>query len=197
MPTDSLSSAHLKGYVNELFARLTSTDVHLGAAINSTLDTDSETFPLDKRFYVDFSHDNNMVPILTTLGLLKENDLRSEPEAGDIPAYKWVLLSRASPVRLLTSTVLSLRFIVSHTVPFAGRFVFERLAAPDGSHYVRVLVNDAVVPLDITGCGPLGVKYGLCELEAFVKYRADYTMAEPSAWDEICYSPTINRTVPL
>lgn len=60
-----------------------------------------------------------------------------------------------------------------------------------------MLVNDAVVALDVAGCGLLGARYGLCELGAFVAFRAAYSQADPSPWDEVCYAPAINRTVPL
>lgn len=68
-------------------------------------------------------------------------------------------------------------WITSKLVPFSGRMVVERLectanagkAHTSSGTYVRVLVNDAVQPLEFCG----GAKeVGLCELGAFVKSQA-------------------------
>lgn len=129
-------------YVSELLARLTSTPVLLGGAINSTLDTSHTTFPLSSSssssgptFYADFSHDNAMVPVLASLGIEAEHDLPSKPDPTCIPDHK---------------------FVVSKLVPFAGRFVFERLRDGKGRRFVRILVNDRVLPIPYPGCGSQG-----------------------------------------
>lgn len=46
------------GYVNEVLARLTSQPVQDTTQTNTTLDTNDETFPLEKGIYADFTHDN-------------------------------------------------------------------------------------------------------------------------------------------
>ena len=76
------------GLVNEVLARLTDTPVLLGSGTNSTLDTSSVTFPLNRTFYADFSHDNNLASLLPALGLSYETDLPTEPNTSEIPAHK-------------------------------------------------------------------------------------------------------------
>jgi hypothetical protein len=53
------------GYVAELLARLTQTPVSIWdnqgrTSVNHTLDDDPNTFPLDRKVYVDLSHDNQV-----------------------------------------------------------------------------------------------------------------------------------------
>jgi hypothetical protein len=140
------------------------------------------------------------VPILATLGVLTESDLHSAPKTSAIPDHKCASRSCSSTARprwCWRWAPTTARFVVSSIVPFAGRFVFERLVAPNGDQYIRILVNEAVIPLTLPGCGSAGRKYGLCELGQFIKHQTQYSQAAPSEWDEICYAPAINRTVPL
>jgi hypothetical protein len=74
--------------VNEIIARLTGSSVLGGSGTNSTLDTDPTTFPTNRSFYADFSHDNNLATLLPALGLDWETDLPSQPDVDDIPAHK-------------------------------------------------------------------------------------------------------------
>lgn len=47
--------------------------------------------------------------------------------------------------------------------PFAGRMVTEKLKC-GGGDFVRILVDDALQPLEFCGAGPSG----MCNLQAFV-----------------------------
>lgn len=138
------------GYVNELLARLTGKPVQDNTQTNRTLDASPKTFPLDRTFYADFSHDNTMVSIFSALGLFRQYllpDQKLDPE---------------HPSGLRT-------WILSNMVPFSTRMVVEKLECasqiplPVGT-FVRILVNDAVQPLEF--CGGF---LGLCELHAFVE----------------------------
>lgn len=136
--------------MNELLARLTGLPVQDHTQTNRTLDASPETFPLDRNFYADFSHDNEMVSIYSALGLFKQYFL---------PGQK---LDPTKPSPLRT-------WITSNLVPFSARMVVEKLECgeehlplPKGV-FIRVLVNDAVQPLEF--CGGIA---GLCELHAFV-----------------------------
>jgi hypothetical protein len=136
--------------VNELLARLTGQPVEDHTQTNRTLDASPETFPLDRILYADFSHDNEMVSIYSALGLFKQHLL---------PDQK---LDPTSPSSQRT-------WITSNLVPFSARMMVEKLECgvrqlprPKGV-FVRILVNDAVQPLEF--CGGIG---GLCELHAFV-----------------------------
>ncbi|KAF9233784.1 histidine phosphatase superfamily [Melanogaster broomeanus] len=133
------------GYVNELLARLTSQPVHDETQTNHTLDFSPLTFPLDKTFYADFSHDNQMISIYSALGLfVQPRDLHT----------KHVDTERT--------------WFDSKMVPFSGRLITEKMECTvDGRRgdYVRILVNDALQPLEF--CGATG--NGLCTLANFVE----------------------------
>ncbi len=138
------------GYVNELLARLTGEPVRDHTQTNRTLDASPETFPLDRPFYADFSHNSQMVSIYSALGLFRQY-LLSEQK-----------LDPTNPSPLRT-------WVTSNLIPFSARMVVEKLQCgekhlplPKGT-FVRILVNDAVQPLEFCG----GV-VGLCELHAFV-----------------------------
>lgn len=128
------------GYVNELLARLTGTPVSDATQTNTTLDSSPKTFPLNRTVYADFSHDNEMIAIYAAMGILRP-------------------LSAPDPTR----PDLSRSWLVSQLVPFAGKFVTERLVC-NGRQSVRMLLNDGVVPLEICGAG----EDGICTLDAFV-----------------------------
>ncbi|KZT70267.1 phytase [Daedalea quercina L-15889] len=134
------------GYINELLARLTNTPVNDSTSTNSTLDSNPETFPLNRTVYADFSHDNLIIPVFAAMGLFPTDPLDPTGAAGQAT------------------------WNVSTMVPFAGRMVVERLACAggEGGKYVRVLVNQAVQPLVFCGAEADGV----CSLDAFVESQA-------------------------
>ncbi|KAJ5632012.1 hypothetical protein N7490_008351 [Penicillium lividum] len=58
------------GYVQELTARLEGRVIPISqSSINSTWDNNKETFPLNQPLYMDMSHDNTIVSVLTALNL--------------------------------------------------------------------------------------------------------------------------------
>ena len=131
------------GYINELLARLTSQPVRDHTQTNRTLDSSPATFPLNRTLYADFSHDNQMVAIFSAMGLFRQ-PAPLDPTKPD-PRRTWR---------------------VQRIVPFSGRMVIERMecASETGGQYVRVLVNDAVQPLEFCQADT----HGLCTLDAFV-----------------------------
>ncbi|KAH9899417.1 phytase [Cubamyces lactineus] len=132
------------GYINELLARLTSQPVRDHTQTNRTLDSSPATFPLNRTLYADFSHDNQMVAIFSAMGLFQQ-PAPLDPTKPD-PHRTWR---------------------VQRIVPFSGRMVVERMQCAGGANeqYVRVLVNDAVQPLEFCGADA----HGLCTLDAFVE----------------------------
>lgn len=149
------------GYVNELLARLTGTPVVDQTQTNTTLDAAPETFPLDRTFYVDFSHDNQMVAIFSALGLFSAGDMPPNPMKMD-PGRAW----RGSRM-----------------TPFSGRMITEKMVCDNrevGREYVRILVNDAVQSLSFCGAG----EDGLCELGAFVDSQWYARSNGDGDWDE-------------
>ncbi|KAF1949999.1 acid phosphatase [Byssothecium circinans] len=134
------------GYVNELIARLTEQPVNDHTNTNTTLDADPLTFPLDRRAYADFSHDNDMSAIFAALGLYND----TQP------------LSNTT----MQGTGETAGFSAAWTVPFAARMYVEKLkCSGEAEEFVRVVVNDRVVPLGFCG----GDKFGRCRLGGFVE----------------------------
>ncbi|KAF2646965.1 phosphoglycerate mutase-like protein, partial [Lophiostoma macrostomum CBS 122681] len=96
------------GYVNELLARLTETPVDDHTNSNRTLDSDPATFPLHRKVYADFSHDNDMTAIFAALGLYNS----TKP------------LSNTT----LEGTDETSGYSAAWTVPFAARMYVEKLS---------------------------------------------------------------------
>lgn len=132
------------GFVNELIARMTGAPVRDETSTNRTMDRAPETFPLGRRLYADFSHDNTMVSIFAALGLYNVTE-----------GLPWE--RRVEPGE-------TKGFSASWTVPFAGRTFVEGMKC-GGADMVRVVVNGRVVK--IGGCK--GDAMGRCELGEFVK----------------------------
>ncbi|KAL1961097.1 hypothetical protein VTO42DRAFT_4985 [Malbranchea cinnamomea] len=137
------------GFVNELIARLTSTPVSDTTSVNHTLDSSTETFPLNRTLYADFSHDNTMLSIFTALGLFNGS-------------------SPLPPTTIQTPEQMK-GYSASWSVPFAGRAYIEKMVCDDApvasEEYVRILLNERVVPL--SGC-PVDA-LGRCTLTDFVE----------------------------
>ncbi|KAJ5589862.1 hypothetical protein N7450_003834 [Penicillium hetheringtonii] len=157
------------GYLEELIARLQHHYPHPNGdsvAINKTLDSSPTTFPLNQSLYLDFSHDTNIFSILTAMGLKQFSEF--------LPT---------------TGPPEDRQLIVSHIVPFAGRFNIEVIKAPrpvlkkrsrdsrdsvyekTGSEttYIHMLMNQRTIPLgrSISECGQRDD--GWCEIGAFIK----------------------------
>jgi Histidine phosphatase superfamily (branch 2) len=107
---------------------------------------------LNETIYIDFSHDNQMIAIYAALGLFAPVGGQSgwlDPQAID-DDRTW---------------------LASKLVPFSGRLITEKVACGHGPHkqeLVRILVNDAVQPLEFCGAE----KHGLCTLDGFVQSQA-------------------------
>lgn len=168
------------GYINELLARLTGQPVQDHTQTNHTLTSSALTFPLDRSIYADFSHDNLMIAVYSAMGLFRQN-------------------SHLDP----TDPDLKNTWITSKLTPFSGRLIIERLrcsgqpsqgrtrtlakkgeieAQVRKETFVRVLVNDAVQPLDFCGAD----NHGLCALDAFVESQA-YARHDGDGDFEKCY----------
>ncbi|KAF9077976.1 phytase [Rhodocollybia butyracea] len=158
------------GYINELLARLTSTPVNDTTQTNTTLNASPATFPLNRTIYADFSHDNQLIAIFSAMGLFRQKT-PLDPERYDAdPSRTW---------------------ITSQLTPFGGRMVVERMLCAsaktqtqtltDGTQYVRVLVNNAVQPLEFcTGV----TADGLCALDKFVESQGYATGGGGGDWEK-------------
>lgn len=125
-----LGAAQGVGFVNELISRITGKPVQDSTSTNTTLDESSKTFPLDRKLYADFSHDNTMSSVYAALGIY--NTTFPLPVDRRVPPQKAGGFSSA------------------WTVPFAGRMFVEKMTCADtddDEELVRILINDRVVPL--------------------------------------------------
>ncbi|CEJ62210.1 hypothetical protein PMG11_10717 [Penicillium brasilianum] len=159
------------GYIQELAARLqhkliTSSE----SSINSTYDDNESDFPLGQPFYMDMSHDNVIVSVLTALGL---DYFKYGPQG--LP-----LNVTHAPRR---------HFKMSNIAPFGGRLVSEIWTCPkstsfhhlqsqlyknpdlssssDTVDYIRFVLNNAPLPLNgLSACD--GAVNGFCPVKKFL-----------------------------
>ncbi|KAF7505642.1 hypothetical protein GJ744_000577 [Endocarpon pusillum] len=149
------------GFVNELIARLIHSPVHDRTCTNRTLDSSNATFPVDAKLYADFSHDNDMEAIFAALGLYNATN--------------------PLPVSSIQDAEHSDGFSASWTVPFAAHMYVEKMGCgADDKEYVRILVNNRVMPLRTCGADGLG----RCTLDSFVQ---SLNFARGGGFWERCY----------
>ncbi|KAF3916811.1 hypothetical protein ABW20_dc0108916 [Dactylellina cionopaga] len=131
------------GYVNELIARLTNSPVKDFTTSNTTLDGNPATFPLDRKLYADFSHDNTMVSVFSAMNLFQ-----------GLPALSTKRIEAKH------------QFNLAELVPFASRMYVEKLQCEgEDEELVRVFINDKLMKLK--GCD---IKQsGGCTLSDFVE----------------------------
>jgi len=166
------------GYQQEVMARLKNHTLgYSGSQINVTLDNNIETFPLNQSLYFDFSHDTNIVAILTAFGLTqfaKPMDPTTLPDSHN--------------------------FTVSHMTPFGARLDIEIIRTPkplatdrssylqEGGEtkYVHFVLNQRTIPLGLSlpECDASRVD-GWCEFEAFL--RAQEKMPGLAKFQHACY----------
>ncbi|KAI1160105.1 histidine phosphatase superfamily [Nemania serpens] len=150
------------GFVNELIARLTGKSVVDATSTNSTLDGSRQSFPLDSVLYADFSHDNDMSGMFGALGLYNATEPLSNT-------------TKASPRD-------SGGYAASWAVPFAARMYVEKLQCEGTEEeFVRVLMNDRVIPLQNCDVDALG----RCALSKFVD---SLSFARGGGHWDLCYS---------
>ncbi|KAF4304516.1 Histidine phosphatase superfamily clade-2 [Botryosphaeria dothidea] len=185
------------GYVQEVLARL---NHHLidspTAQVNVTLDNNTATFPLDQALNFDFSHDTNIMSILTAFGL-----------------------KQFAPFLPPDAYTANRSLIVSHMEPFAARLDIEVIAAPHpvlpsragravynttagATKYIHFVLNQRTVPLHASFPECEVRDDGWCELETFMKVQA--TKLEEAGYEWACwgdYEPvpygTITDGVPV
>jgi len=159
------------GFVNELIARLTEEPVQDHTSVNHTLDNGSETattFPLDRKLYADFTHEDGITSVMFALGL-------------------WNSTRPLSTSKLMTAEDLA-GYTVSRTVPFAARMIVEKMECQgEPEELVRVLVNGRVISLETC---PGVDELGRCKVGDFVK---SLTFAEEGGVWEQCYATVAGK----
>lgn len=147
-----------------------------GSQINVTLDSSTETFPLNQSLYFDFSHDTNIVSVLTAFGL---RQFAEELPADSYPGEH--------------------EFTVAHVTPFGARLDMEIIQAPkplaanrdgylDGepTKYIHFVLNQRTLPLgrSFPECD-VERKDGWCELNTFLKLQEE--MPEKANYEHACF----------
>ncbi|SPN96746.1 related to phytase [Cephalotrichum gorgonifer] len=165
------------GYQQEVMARLKNQTLSYShSQINVTLDSSTDTFPLNQSLYFDFSHDTNIASVLTAFGLRQFSQFLDPTEyPGPHNAT------------------------VSHMTPFAARLDIEVIRAPlplsadresylegEETRYVHFVLNQRTVPLGLSHpeCDAARVD-GWCELHTFI--RVQERMAKLARFDEACF----------
>jgi len=202
------------GYVQELLARLNHTLISSSSSsVNSTLDGNATTFPIDQAFYADFSHDDIIISVLTALSL---DYIRDPPSLTQFPP---------NPNR---------HFVLSHLTPFGARLITEtigcsssdpppvqksRVSYTPGQYgysasnatykFIRMRLNHGILPLNTIRGGACGNSTagrvdGMCALEDFMRSQenstamanydfscfGNYTISDPTSgqdWDGVIF----------
>lgn len=163
------------GYVQEVLARLEKQYItSSNTSVNATLDSNSTDFPLDQKFYADFSHDDIIISVLTALSL---DYIKDAPSFTEYPP---------DPNR---------HFQLGHLTPFAAKLVTEVVGCgssdpvavnksrtyttptqfgydPNNATYkfIRMRLNHGILPLSTIRGGACGNRTdGMCAMESFVE----------------------------
>ncbi|KAJ5730843.1 uncharacterized protein N7483_005351 [Penicillium malachiteum] len=184
------------GYVQELAARLESRLIMSSdSSINYTYDDNTKDFPLHQPMYMDMTHDNTIVSVLTALGL----------EYFNYGPYGLPLNATKAPRRT---------FHLSDIAPFGAHLDFEvwtcadegsletlqpqmyknpdLSSEPDTQQYIRLVLNNAPVPFD--GFAPCnGSVNGFCPLENFLSHISQLT--EEAQYDAACFGDYFELTM--
>ena len=200
------------GYQQELLARLTNQYISSSnSSINSSITDNAADFPLGRPFYADFTHDDIIVSVLTSMSV---DYFREHPNLQQYPP---------DPTR---------HFVLSHMTPFGGRLITEVIGCsspnPTAVHnhrtsyyptqygynpanatskFIRMRLNNGIIPLEtIRGGYCVGRTDGLCaqdsflasqwEAEKLANYQfacfANYTIINPTNGND--YDGTITNT---
>lgn len=154
------------GYVTEFLSRLNNTKF-TGPVTdqNSTLDKNTTYFPVDQPLYADFTHDDVIHSVLTSLNFTQIADF--------LPTTK------PDPKR---------RYRSSRVTPFAARLVFEVLECKENNastKYIRSKINEAVIPMDQDqGCEKR--PDGLCKFDDFLQHQQKNAYKD-AKYDLVCF----------
>jgi hypothetical protein len=169
------------GWQQELFARLQHRTINSADGnVNYTLDGSPSTFPTNQALNFDFTHDTNIMGILTAFGF-----------------------TQFAPV-LPDDKIVPHDLVVSHMEPFGARLDIEVINAPrpvspsrtgpsdaysstsgNATQYIHFILNQRTLPLgkSFSACG--NRTDGWCELNTFLQVQS--TMLATSQYQYACY----------
>ncbi|GAB7352363.1 hypothetical protein MBLNU459_g2802t1 [Dothideomycetes sp. NU459] len=171
------------GYVQEVLARLQKHTINAPIAqLNFTLDNMTSTFPLDQSLYFDFSHDTNIMSILTAFGFTQ-------------------FATYLPPTHIIPHDL-----VVSHMEPFGARLDIEIINTPaplnvsrsaaspyipgPPTTYIHFILNQRTIPLykSFPACGVRDD--GWCELQTFIEVQS-------SSYAQSMYDYACNAKYPV
>jgi Histidine phosphatase superfamily (branch 2) len=167
------------GWVQELLARLQHHTIDGPMAnVNWTLDSNPETFPINQRLNFDFSHDTNIMSILTAFGL------------------------KQFATYLPPDQIIEHDLVVSHLEPFGARLDIEIIDSPmpvapnrtsgrdaympgNAIQYIHFILNQRTIPLgrSFPECG--NRSDGWCELGTFLHVQS--SKLKESQYEHACF----------
>ncbi|KIJ66951.1 hypothetical protein HYDPIDRAFT_85676 [Hydnomerulius pinastri MD-312] len=136
--------------------------------VDKLIDRFSNTSGDAAELYLEFGHDTTIDNALTALGLAK--DKQPLPASGPVdPNRKWR---------------------TSNQVPFAAKMVWEKFTCSSSfaGPQIRLMLNDAVLPLTICSKTRQDRSYGTCALDAFVSANNFSTSVQwgDATWNATC-----------
>lgn len=153
------------GWVTEFLARLNNTAFKgPTAGQNTTLDSNPLYFPVDQPLYADFTHDDVIQSILTSMNFTQFAD--------------YLPYDKPDPKR---------RYRASRVTPFAARLVFEVIDCAENTTttYLRAKINEAVIPMGHDqGCEVR--PDGLCKLDDFFSHQQKNAYKD-AKYDLVCF----------
>lgn len=159
-------------------SRLTRTpwDATTQTSENITLNSNPITFPVDRKFYADFTHDSVIAGVISALNL---------------PDF-------TVPLPIMTPDV-NRKYITSNIVPFGARLVFEEISCSnveeaelgkqklETGSFIRMFLNEAIIDLhQLKDCQ--NRKDGMCSRDEFISSLArrndwaDWKNCTSKAW---------------
>ena len=159
------------GFVEEIYARLQGHLYNLppgSTQVNTTLDEMNSTFPLNQTLYFDFSHDTNIMSIITAFGLGQFN--QSLPATGP-PANQQLIVSHMEPFG--ANLVIE---IIKTSEPVKAKRPSSLTTAKTSDYYssgkattyVHFILNQRTIPLYKSYSQCETRDDGWCELSSFL-----------------------------
>jgi hypothetical protein len=167
------------GVLEELIARLKNQTITVSdSSVNTTLDGNTNTFPLGQKFYLDMSHDFMIIGLLTAMSM---DYFRTPLSNDDYPPNE------------------NRTFKTTHIIPYAARFFTERIgcavanptevstaytqytpsqygySASNASYkFLRMRLNSGILPIStIRGGFCAGRTDGLCPVQNFLNSQVN------------------------
>ncbi|KAL0955826.1 hypothetical protein HGRIS_002029 [Hohenbuehelia grisea] len=135
--------------------------------INKLIERFSNSTGNAQEMYLEFGHDTTIVAPLTTLGIAKD----TPPLTGEARREKR-------------------KWITSRMTPFAAQMVFEKFTCSSSFQgpQIRLVLNEATMPLELCAKTSEDKKYGTCSFENFVKANSYATSIKwgDAAWNATC-----------